>query len=148
MIFGFHFNADSGELSSSSWTRSSFRLRPARPLEASGRAGSGWMRKADGTLDERVEEANVAKRADTAGRLYAPVKLSCLGVVSGVVEIDGSKDVLLSLSGTAGLDGHHRRSHQGTRKDPSHKLRRGVRRKRWRWPRGCDAYSCCDFISR
>lgn len=53
------------------------------------------MRKADGTLDERVEEANVAKRADTAGRLYAPVKLSCLGVVSGVVEIDGSKDVLL-----------------------------------------------------
>ena len=63
------------------------------------------MRKADGTLDERVEEANVAKRADTAGRLYAPVKLSCLGVVSGVVEIDGSKDVLLSRSGTAGLDG-------------------------------------------
>lgn len=107
MIFGFHFNANSGE--SLQFVVDTEQLQIAARATIGGE-WKGWKRldvdrKADGTLDERVEEANVAKRADTAGRLYAPVKISCSGVVSGVVEIDGSKDVLLSLSGTAGLDG-------------------------------------------
>lgn len=55
-------------------------------------------RKANGTLNEKVEEAERAQTADTAGRLRTPIKITFAGDVSGVVAFDGSMNVSCTLS--------------------------------------------------
>lgn len=64
---------------------------------------SSWRRldvtrRADGTLNEKVYEADRAQTADTAGRLRTPIKITFTGDVSGVVAFDGSMNVSCSLS--------------------------------------------------
>lgn len=55
-------------------------------------------RRADGTLNEKVYEADRAQTADTAGRLRTPIKISFTGDVNGVVTFDGSMNVSCALS--------------------------------------------------
>lgn len=106
-FYGLHWVANDG-------TPMQLRIE-TRTLEIWGRScprGGEWTawrrldvyRNADGTLNETVNNASHADKADTAVRLESPITINLAGVITGTGKFDGANNVIINTEYGSGGD--------------------------------------------